>query len=168
MIPVIFSMYGGADRTLVNSVEMLQANNIMINTTTDEDCEFLRQTVADWVTAVGIHDSRRGNLSLHLLHLTIKPLRCDVLNQTRICLKVCEPHGNRLNCDVVCEGWAEVNYRERLKWYEDQFDVRPNDVTTVVSSLRPQLNYSLPNGTVVEDTFFVEAHFNETVAVKMT
>lgn len=166
LIWVIFGHYGGADLAWHNSVEMLQANNIMINTTTDESCEFLRQTVLEWVAAVSVVETRKG-VSLHLLHLTFEPIRCG-LDPLQVCYKICEPK-QLFNCDEVCKGWEGTfaSQDNRIKWYEDKFDIRPNDVA-IVSSVPVQWNYSLPNGTVVQDEFFVEAQFNESGAVTQT
>lgn len=148
---------------------MLQANNIMINTTTDESCEFFRQTVLEWVAAVGVVETRKGVRSLHLLHLTLEPLRC-ALDPLQICYKICEPK-LVFNCDEVCKVWEGTfegtSFDNHIKWYEDTFDIRPNDVA-VISSIPMQWSYSLPNGTVVQDEFFVKAHFNESGAVKQT
>lgn len=142
---------------------MLQTNNIMINTTTDESCKFLLQTVLDWVAAVGIVQTQ-NRVSLHLLQLTLEPLRCG-LDPTQVCQKICEPQ-KLFKCDEVCKGW-EGSFGNHIKWYEDKFDIRPNDVA-IISSFPMQWNYSLPNGTVVQDEFFVKAHFNESGAVTQT
>jgi hypothetical protein len=164
---VLFTENGGADRVLYNSVEILQANNMRINTTTDDSCEFLRQTVEDWVATVGMIRTRQG-VSLHLLHFTLEPIRCDALNSTQICMSLCEPQvGKMLNSNAACHGWTIKSEEERIKWYEDWFDVRPNDIYMEQSEVVP-MNYSLPNGTVVEAEFFVMAQFNETVPVKQT
>lgn len=166
LILVAFTPLGGIDSVWTNSVEMLQENNIRLNDTSADSCEFLRQTVEDWVATVGIIDNRHG-VHLHLLHFKLEPVRCDSLNLADICMFICQPYSKLLKCDNACKMWTEDSSEERLEWYEDTFDVRPNDVVTVRSEVKP-MRYSLPNGTVVEADFFVEAQFNETAIVTET
>ena len=78
---VLCTPLGGIDPALTESVEMLQANNMMVNTTTADSCEFLRQTVESWVATVGFVQNRNG-VQLHLLHFTLEPVRCDTFDRT--------------------------------------------------------------------------------------
>jgi len=165
LIVVACTTLGGINTVWKNSVEMLQANNIAVNDTTADSCEFLRQTVEDWIASVGFVQSQNG-LKPHLLHFTLEPVRCDTLNKTNICLLLCEPHSKVLECDALCNTWTE-SAEERFKWYEYEFDVRPNDIVAEHSEVK-SMWYSLPNGTVVEADFFVNAQFNESVSVKET
>lgn len=166
LILVACTPLGGINTVWTNSVKMLQANNIAVNDTTADSCEFLRQTVEDWVASVLFVESRHG-MKPHLLHFTLEPVRCDTLNRTKICSLLCEPYTKVLKCDAACNMRAEDSVKERLEWYEDEFDVRPNNIVTVHSEVK-SMRYSLPNGTVVEAEFFVNAQFNESVSVTQT
>lgn len=164
---VAFTRNGGTDQALKNSVIMLQANNIRINATTDDSCEFLHQTVQDWISTVFFTHHRR-RLSLHLLHLTLEPVRCDILNHSsQICAPLCEPYEDIIECSSACDGWITDSEEERIGWYEKRFDVRPNNIVTMTSSVVPS-NYSLPNGTLVEAEFYVAAQYNEMSRVQET
>ena len=169
LIFVAFTPTGGIDSSLTNSVEMLQANNIAINTTTDESCDFLRQSVEDWISAVGFTHNYR-EVSLHLLQFTMEPVRCDSLDSEEICLKLCEPHKDIINCEAACgslSGKERESNNVGIHWYTQNFNIRPNDIFKVETTHKT-MNYSLPNGTVVEADFFVTAEFNETQSVKRT
>jgi hypothetical protein len=149
---------------------MLQANNLMINTTTDLSCEFFRQTVVDWMAVVGFIKNRRNDVTLHLLHLIIEPVRCGIANITdapQTCKKICGDVST-LDCEQDCAGFAQHSDDERMAWYEETSSVRPNEITMVESREPVQWTYSLPNGTVLEADFFVKAQFAESLPVKTT
>jgi len=161
LIYVAFTPLGGIDTVWQESVDLLQANNIRATNATDSsECEFLRETVEDWVASVGFAAGRRG-VHLHLLHFKIAPVRCDILNKTQICSLICDPHKEMLNCDA-CDHVLEHSEG----WYEDKFH-RPNNIYSV-NSTEKQMNYISENGIVVEANFTVQAQFNEAASVQKT
>ncbi len=166
LIYVAFTPDGAIDTVWQESVDMLQANNIRAANATDtSECEFLRETVEDWVASVGLIQYKRG-VQVHLLHFKVEPVRCNILNKTQICSLICEPHEEFLNCDA-CVGLFEDAEDKRLDWYEHEFDFRPNNIYSV-NSTEEQMNYIAENGTVVEAKFTVQAQFNEAARVQNT
>ena len=167
LINVAFTPLGGVDTVCSESVDLLQANNIgATNATNSSECDFLRETVQDWVASLGFA-SHRKHVHLHLLYLTLEPVRCDVLNKTEICSLVCESPTDLLDCNAACDRKLESSEDERFKWYKEKFDIRPNDIYSVKSEEK-KMNYISENGTVVEATFYVQAQFNETASVQKT
>ncbi len=166
LIYVVFTPDGAIDTVWQDSVDLLQANNVRAKNATDSsECDFLRETVEDWVASVGVIELESG-VQLYLLHFKLEPVRCDIPNKTQICSLICKPHEEVLNCDA-CVGLFEDAEGKRLDWYADEFQFRPTNIYSV-NSTEEQINYIAENGTVVEAKFTVQAQFNEAVRVQNT
>jgi len=77
LIPVVLVGDGGTNQQLQNSVELLQSNNLALNNTNNATCAQLETTTLEWIKTNAFEISPiSGRRSLHVLSLTIEPVRC--------------------------------------------------------------------------------------------
>ena len=179
LMPVAFKENGGTNHQLVSSVELLQANNIAINVTDDSSCNYLQDTVTDWIAANAFEKDRNGNNILHLLSLVIQPVRCefqtgadglenDGIMSSTICrndtITRCVNMFSKEMCIDLCQGWGLETDERRLDFYVESLGIRPS--STFSSMAGSNGTYSDKNGEIIEAYFSVSALFDESLAVK--
>jgi hypothetical protein len=176
VLSVLVQQNGGTNQQLWTSVDLLQSNNIAINTTDSESCEYFDQTVHEWIASNLIeYQYNEKDLYLHLISLDIHPTRCQFQldhmsgmiweelcaeNHVYECTDILSSDG----CKEFCTVWPTYDKEERADYAVRHFHIRPSMTVTTRSS--GYGSYVLENGTVVETDFYVEAIFNERASVE--
>lgn len=181
LVPVCLKAHGGTNQQPYNSVELLQANNLALNDTSNSTCDQLEATIFSWATSNAFEIDIRGNRRLHLLSLDIQPQRCAFMtpgvNVGSLAAMYCNVEFYSIvsakceampwiDCKLLCEGWAKTSEDERLSALEGIFGIRPS---VTISPMAGQ------NGTIVNDNgeeepayFSIDALYNEELSVKRT
>lgn len=172
---VVVEYNGGTNQQLWTSVNLLQSNNVALNATDDESCNYFDQTVHNWITSNLLEEPNQGGYYLHLLSLDIQPARCQFQidrmggmiweelcapRHVYECTNILSPRG----CQEFCTVWPTYDMEGRSDYAMRHFDIRPS--MTVMTRSAGAGSYTLENGTVVETDFYVEAIFNERLSVE--
>lgn len=174
IVSVVVEYNGGTNQQLWTSVDLLQSNNIALNATDNDTCDYFDQTVHNWISSNLLEEDHLGEPSLHLISLDIQPVRChfqsnhlggmiwDELcapNHVYDCTAILSPDG----CQEFCTVWPTYDMQARSEYAIRQFDIRQSMVVRTRSA--GYGSYSLENGTVVQTDFSVEAIFNQRISV---
>lgn len=157
-------------------MDLLQSNNIAMNATNEESCEYFDHTVHDWITSNLIEEGHSGDeFYLHLISLDIHPARCQFQFDHMggmIWDELCAPRHvyectgilSADGCKEFCTVWPTYDMEHRSDFVIRQFGIRPS--MTVTTRSTGFSSYTTENGTVVESDFYVEAIFNERLSVE--
>lgn len=182
-LPLIFTIMinGGANVVAPNMVSLLQANNVLLRSSQDDDgCEFFSQTVQAWVagiTAGGQASADGPSDNPYLMYLWIGPDRC--LNQfpdpnATITSVFCDKLNNMSadfnpeelsRVDSFCRVWGDTYRNTTNEELASRAGIRVGDIED--ESMSVLGNLTLPNGTQVITNYTVIAKFDQagTVAV---
>lgn len=157
-------------------MDLLQSNNIAMNATNEESCEYFDHTVHDWITSNLIEEGHSGDeFYLHLISLDIHPARCQFQFDHMggmIWDELCAPRHvyectgilSADGCKEFCTVWPTYDMEHRSDFVIRQFGIRPS--MTVTTRSTGFSSYTTENGIVVESDFYVEAIFNERLSVE--
>ena len=182
LIGVSFYTNGGINTQLVSSVELLQSNNLVLNSTDSTTCDQLRSTVLEWVKTNAFETSIDGGYqALHILSLSLEPKRCpfqyidgeDVGTLATIACRDeatidrCSELLEVESCATLCEGWSKRTAVERLRFLETYWGVRPS-VTIPMNTSDPWSYENVTSGEAVQADFSIDVLYNEELSVKRT
>lgn len=177
LVPVIFKQHGGTNQHLVTSVELLQSNNLALNSASNGTCLQLEETIVEWVRTNAFETSIHGTKFLHMLSLEVEPARCGFQSGDRdgplaayVCtnydlVERCRSLFGLDNCHNLCVGWQTPGKEDRMTYMEHMFGVRPSVTVTVENS---EAGTYMDGGEVVSAYFSVRVLYNEQLSVRRT
>lgn len=130
LISVAVMPYGGTNQQPWNSVDVLQANNIVLNNTDNETCAQLNTTLVGWLKSNAIEHTVDGTDMLHILSLEVEPKRCGFQRRpgsnSILWPLLCRNHtmGADVMIDWLCHGLPEEGMRHKV--LEEHHDIRPS------------------------------------------
>ena len=184
LIPVVVKVDGGTNQHLQTSTELLQSNNLALNTVNNQTCDQFQHTIIDWIRSNTFEIGYDGSKNLHLLSLVVEPIRCDfqtmpdgstsadvgtlaaIACRNATTIERCKSMLNVQDCRQFCLGWAMTSEEDRLYYLEHFYGVRPS-VTVSVEKEQPG-TYTTESGEVVSDDFSVRVLYNEGLSVRRT
>ena len=181
LIPVAFQAYGGTNQQPWNSVDLLQSNNLALNSTDNATCDYFRNTILLWSRTNVFEADVDGSKTLHILSLSVEPVRCPfqivdgaedtatlaaVLCREKETNEKCAELIPIESCERLCLGWAQASEEDRLGFAETYLGVRP-EVTISIAESYPW-TYSEPDGKIVAAIFSTRVLYNEELSVKRT
>jgi len=159
-LPVIFFMapHGSTNPASYKSVELLQANNLLVISEDDVSCQYLETAIDAWVASlakanIDSNDYAGSERSTtHLLWAQLLPARCGMRDDGVI--RLCPPSQYYYD-SAICNDWGSVRADEVSK---DSIAERLGLRSGVIASYSVEQNSTF-NGN--ETLFSVSAMFNE-------
>jgi hypothetical protein len=154
-----------------NQVRLLQASNVLANTT--EDCEYLKSSVLAWfksssVVLVDFDLIDEQNGSIHVQWAQLLPVRCAWQREDGV-ITSCRSKYAAVDSASLCKYWNETVTQSpedaSAQYFADRLGVRLIGIVEVVNRQIGPANFS---GGAVETEFFVRAIYNETHTIALT
>jgi hypothetical protein len=163
IFPVLLAVFSGRNPVSFKQVLLLQANNVISNTT--EDCVYLQNAVQSWLKSVAVlalpsHLTDKYNGGVYVAWAQLLPVRCDWQRQDGVItfcsddLGLCRYWDNAATESAV----SKLGYAETLGLREGVF------VEIAKQTIGPA---DFNDGNITAD-FYVKAIFNESHTIALT
>jgi hypothetical protein len=151
-----------------NAIDLLQANNIVANSNSTDDCDYLRLAVESWlqatvnVTANYFLNENYGD-ETYVIWAQLLPIRCDWQNGTGGVITKCIEDSEN---DYICNVWKNLGNSENAtrEDFSEEMGIRAGELL----ELDKRDFGAFFNGTNTNATFYVRAIFNESNTVAYT
>lgn len=163
IFPMIYTVFHNRNTVSYNQVLLLQANNVISNTT--EDCSYLQDAVQSWLKSVVVLPSssrfiQKDNRRVFAPWAQLLPVRCNWQQQDGVItycgsdLGLCNYYGESVTADSAAN----------LEDFADSLGLRKGELAVISSQMIAPADFH--DGSITAD-FFVQAIFDQSHIVTL-